>query len=142
MTGIEQLYILGLLPSKKLYADKKALAEVQRLERVSLNLNPSVWNKTDPDVLKIAFLNANSIKEKFSWIKSDHNLQKAEVICLSETWLEVTDPGFSLSLPGFKLSLCNVGRGQGIATYHREEGVFAREKSFKSSSSHHNEVDK
>jgi len=134
LTGIKQLYILGSLPNKKLYADNKAIAEIKRLESVSLNSNPSMWNRTDADEsVKIAFLNANSIKEKCSWIKSDYHLQKASVICLSETWLEVTDPGFSLSLPGFKLSLCNVGRGQGLATYHREEGVFTLEKSFKSS---------
>ena len=97
--SLDQLFILGEIQNAKLYADQKALQEVQRLEKVSLNNNPSVWNILDDSVVKVCFLNVRSIKRKFHWIEFDKHLQKADVIFLSETWLDLTDKG--ISLPDF-----------------------------------------
>ena len=116
--SIQQLLIVGELPAKKLYADQKALNEVKRLEAVSLNNNPTVWNqKSEVSAVKICFLNCQSLKLKFSSLQSDGSLQMATVIMLSETWLDDTDT--NISLPGYNVSLNNVGRGGGTATFYR-----------------------
>ena len=117
--SLDQLYILGKLPVEKLYADKKALAEVQRLEERSINHNPSPWEKDDPSVTKIVFFNARSISNKFRMIETDQNLQKADAILLSETWIEKgTD---RLILDGYTGSFSGGGRGGGTAAFHNKE---------------------
>ena len=101
--SLDQLFILHEVPRKKLYADKKALEEVQRLEAISINKNPSLWNKHDASLTKIAFLNIQSIQNKMDWIASDHSLQQATCMFISETWLDRNDSG--ISLPGYQTSL-------------------------------------
>ena len=114
---LDQLFILGEVPRNKLYADAKALKEVERLEGVSVNQNPSTWANVDETVVKICFLNVQSIKNKFSWIECDKSLGSASLVFLCETWLNESDT--NLSLPGFTTSLNNVGRGHGSATFYK-----------------------
>lgn len=97
--SLDQLFILQEVPKKKLYADTKAIEEVQRLEAISINKNLSPWNKQDSAITKIAFLNIQSIQNKMDWIASDHSLQQATSIFISETWLDENDS--SISLPGY-----------------------------------------
>ena len=66
---LEQLYIFNEVPAKKLYADAKALQEVQRLESISINRHPSAWNTLGDSFIKIAFLNIQSIEIKSTGFK-------------------------------------------------------------------------
>ena len=59
---LEQLYILEEVPENKLYPIKKALDEIKRLEEVSINSNPSCWDKEPKsDVTKICYLNRRNV---------------------------------------------------------------------------------
>ena len=63
---LEQLYILEELPEDKIYANHKALTEIERLLQVSINKNRSDWdNDDDESKIRISFLNCRSIKNKF-----------------------------------------------------------------------------
>ena len=42
---MEQLFILEDLPEKKIYPNQKALEEIERLWKVSINSNPTPWEK-------------------------------------------------------------------------------------------------
>ena len=42
---LQQLYIIEELPENKIIADPKALVELDRLDRVSINQNPQVWEQ-------------------------------------------------------------------------------------------------
>ena len=117
--SLDQLFILQEVPKKKLYADTKAIEEVQRLEAISINKNPSPWNKQDSAITKIAFLNIQSIQNKMDWIASDHSLQQATCIFISETWLDENDS--AISLPGYHTTLNCVGRGHGTAAFYRDQ---------------------
>ena len=117
--SLEQLFILEKLPTEKLYVDTKALGEVRRLEENSINNNPSPWDKEDQGVTKIVFLNARSIKNKFRMIETDQNLQKADAILLSETWIEEGTHNYILG--DYHCSFNGGGRGQGTAVFYREE---------------------
>ena len=43
---LNQLFILRSLPEKKFYASPRALEELERLNSISVNLNPTIWEKT------------------------------------------------------------------------------------------------
>ena len=53
---LDQVYIVGEIESKKLYINESAKAELHRLQKISLNSNPSQWGRNDK-VVKIASLN-------------------------------------------------------------------------------------
>ena len=42
---LDQLYILEELPENKIYPILKALEEIKRLESVSINNNPTKWDR-------------------------------------------------------------------------------------------------
>ena len=43
--SLSQLYIIGSLPENKFYASQQALEELQRLDNVSVNRNPPLWEQ-------------------------------------------------------------------------------------------------
>ena len=117
---LEQLYILEELPKDKIYANQAALAEIERLIKVSKNQNPSKWLSHAKEYeVRVSFLNCRSIKNKFHNILSDRSLLHSDVIILTETWLDENDDVISYTLPGYEQRLNKRGRGKGIATYYR-----------------------
>ena len=46
--SLDQVYILGKLNPKKITVDQKCLEELKRLERISINRNPTPWNAQAP----------------------------------------------------------------------------------------------
>ena len=84
---IAQLFILGCVPRKKLYADPNALLEFDRLNKISMNNNPIVWEIKCENSLKIFCLNCQSLRPKLQHIRDDAIALKGDVICCSETWL-------------------------------------------------------
>ena len=68
----------------KFYPSQKALAEVQRMNKVSWNENLGHWEKHDPNALKIVSLNCAGIRVHFEDIQSDYKLRKADIINLQE----------------------------------------------------------
>ena len=84
---ISQLFILECVPEHKLYACPKALEELDRLNLISKNSNPSQWEENSINRFKIAFLNCHSLYAKIVDIREDTYLLKSNILCLSETWL-------------------------------------------------------
>ena len=89
--SLTQLFILNEFDESKMYPNQQALKEFERLETISLNNNPSEWEKDDSGFLKISSLNCRSLKKHFIDISSDDLLLKSDIICLQETWLEGND---------------------------------------------------
>ena len=83
----EQLLILEELPVNKIYPDKDALIELERMHQIAINNHLTPWEKEDNlEVVKVSFLNTRSIK--FTCIKTDQSLLKSDAIILCETWLD------------------------------------------------------
>ena len=118
---LEQLYILETLPEEKIYANHKALAEIERLHLVSINQNKSDWDTDNAEsTTKISFLNCRSMKNKFNHIMDDKCLLQSDIIVLTETWLEETKTiNNHYQLPDYVATLNNIGRGKGIASYSK-----------------------
>ena len=120
---LEQLFILGELPDNKMYPNHKALDEIERLEQISINNNPTSWDKeATHDVTKISFLNTRSLVNKFDNIKSDLSLQQSNFIILAETWIPTnTSKSEQYQLKNFESHLNNSGRGKGLAIFYTQD---------------------
>ena len=115
-----QLYILGCVPRNKIYADPDALIELERLNSIALNNNPSTWEMRDDQHLKIFALNCQSLKSKLQHIREDSVVMQGDIICCSETWLDSDMVTKELEIESYNLYLNSVGKGNGLATYFRE----------------------
>ena len=119
---LEQLYILEELPVDKIYTSNMAMVELDRLISVSMNNNPTNWERTDDaSTLKVSFLNCRSLKDKFQNIEADNSLLVSNVIILVETWLEEDANPDDYSLPGFSSNMIKRGRGKGLVSYFTPE---------------------
>ena len=58
--SLSQIYILDEFQKSKMYPNQKALVELERLNKISKNNNPSEWEKEDPNSIKITSLNCRS----------------------------------------------------------------------------------
>ena len=95
--------------------------ELNRLEKISLNNNPTKWEQNINSCLKISSLNCQSLKPKIKHLKDDPIVNKSDVICLSETWLCSDTTDISLEIEGFEIQLNSNGHGKGVATYYRKD---------------------
>ena len=118
--SIEQLFIINSLPKDKFSADGKALQELERLNHISMNNNPSPWDKIDENHLKIISLTCQSLRGKIDHFRDDKIVTTSDIICLSESWLLSDENVENIQIDGYCLQANGVGRGKGIATYFRQ----------------------
>ena len=117
---IAQLFILEEFPEDKIYANHAALREIERLENVSKNKNPTEWDDEDSSKIRISFLNCRSMKNKFENIKADKSMLNSDLIILTETWIEDFQDTQNYDLLDYKAEFVNGGRGKGIVSYYNE----------------------
>ena len=106
--SIEQLFILKSLPKDKFYADNKALEELRRLNSISLNNNPPLWEQNDENIIKVFSLNCQSLIGKITHIQEDKMVTKGHIICLSETWLLSNENSKNIEIDGYALQVNRV----------------------------------
>jgi exonuclease III len=116
-----QLYILDEFDEAKMYPHQQAIEELERLKNISLNNNPTEWEKEDNKSFKIYSLNCRSLKKHLPDILSDEILMKSDVICLQETWLDGDMMRDDLEMTDYKLHLNSQGKGKGVAIYFKKE---------------------
>ena len=83
-----QLYLIGSLSETKIRMDQEAKKQLEILKAKSLNSNPTVWEKDLKDSRKVFSLNIHSLRDKMEDIKADPILKIADMVILSETWLQ------------------------------------------------------
>ena len=128
--NIDQIYILNRFKQNKIFIDKNALAEKERLRLQSWNENPGPWMIPDSKSLKIASVNCARLQPHLKYIQNDYRLLRADVIHLQETWVK-PDTTTDLSIDNYEDHFVNVGNGKGIATYYHRDpaATFEDEKS-------------
>ena len=117
--ALSQIYILDTFEESKMYPNIKALKELDRLNDISLNRNPTDWEKEDTQVMKIYSLNCRSLKKHYEDIIADTLLLKSDIIILQETWLLDDTIREDLEIPDYELHLNSHGRGKGLAIYFK-----------------------
>ena len=117
---LDQIYILGKFNPKKISCIKASLEETERLERISINRNPTPWNAAITGSINVASLNCMGLRAHHQDILADVKLMKADVLQLSETSLTTESNLEAVGLPGFKSYHTVVANGKGISSYCKE----------------------
>ena len=52
--SLEQIFIVDCLKSEKINIANTALKELQRLQKISINSNPSAWDRDEKSTFKVA----------------------------------------------------------------------------------------
>ena len=115
---LAQVYILNKFEPKKLYPSQKALRELERMNKVSMNENPDPWHMKADNTLKIASLNCAGLRAHFEDIKTDERMLNADIIHLIETSLTNGDDEKEFIINDYKQLFINMGQGKGIASYY------------------------
>ena len=113
---IDQVFIYKELSEKKIRTSTIGLEELERLKKISLNENPTHWNKR-MESMKIAFVNCAGLVAHLADIKCDKKLLKADLLHLDETHIEEEFDEFAFQIDGFHSHFINCGNGKGVATY-------------------------
>ena len=126
---LDQVYITKSLDDSKIRTSSIGLAELERLKSISVNANPTPWNKASgEETIKISSLNCAGLTAHFIDILADEKLRMSDVIHLIETSLERNE-GQELNIHGYKSHFINVSKGRGIVTYFKEK-MFKHRKDF------------
>ena len=116
---LEQLFIVQELDKSKLYSDNKVREEYEKMNRRSINKNPSNWDIKESMTVKVCSLNCARLAPHFKDIEKDYTLKKSDIIHLQETWLEErTGQIDHFHLPNYQVNHIKVGKGKGITTFH------------------------
>ena len=118
---LKQIHIVNAFKDSSIRCSADAKAELRRLEKISINANPSPYFKKDEMSIRIATLNCRGLQAHINDINSDHFLAEATVINLVETSMEQGQQIMPTLLPEFTSHFCNVGNGKGIASFVRTE---------------------
>ena len=116
---IDQVFILDHLDPDKLRASRLAKAELERLKKISMNLNPTPWHQRGHlNQMKVASLNCCDLLPHLRDLQIDPKLKEADIIALQETSLaeDHTIP----SLDEFTMQVAGRGRGKGVATLQKD----------------------
>ena len=114
--SLDQLIILGTLKSSKIRVDPKVLSEVKRMEEVSVNRNPTIWNSSVPG-MRVSSINVRSLRKHLEDVKKDFFLMRSDLVCIEETWLEPEEDENVYQIEGYTSHLNSQGRGKGLAIY-------------------------
>ena len=117
--SIQQVFILNKLTPQKIRVSSAGLTELQRLDSISINRNPSVWTRKPNGAINILSLNCAGLKPHFDDIKVDGKVLNGDIVHFSETSLTTQDVAEQYELPGYTALLNSVGNGKGLATYHK-----------------------
>ena len=119
--SLDQIIILNEFDEKKMYPNPKALTELNRLDKISHNKNPTKWEKVNNELIKVSSLNCRSLNKHYQDIVTDDILLKSDFIGLQETWLTSDESRETLEIPGYNLHINSMGKGKGIASYYKRE---------------------
>ena len=126
---ITQVYILNKMDESKIRTSKIGLEESDRLAKISMNANPTLWLSNSQETLKVMSLNCAGLIAHYKDIAAGNMVLNGDIIHLIETSLKDEEES-PLILPGFECHLTSVGPGKGIATYYKES-KFKHKEDFK-----------
>ena len=108
---------MNKLTPQKIRVSSAGLTELQRLDSISINRNPSLWTRKPNATINILALNCAGLKPHFDDIKVDDKVLNGDIIHFSETSLTTQDDTEQYELPGYTELFNSVGNGKGVATY-------------------------
>jgi hypothetical protein len=124
---LEDIFIVGQFNAANIKCEPLAKLASDDLSRRAINKphNLPSWYKCQDGQLKVTLLNIRSLQAHIDDIKQDFVIMQSDVICLTETWMKPGEQPPELDLPGYRFYQSAVGRGRGVALYHKETLEFA-----------------
>ena len=117
----KQLVIMERIKEKAFRIDEQAMAELQRMNARSMNANPTAWRREGGKVIKIAALNVMNLRNNHRYAAQDPTLLLADLICLSETWLEGEKDEAECKIEGYQAGFNSAGNGRGIVGFFKPD---------------------
>ena len=78
--SLDQILILNEFEETKMYPDVRAVLELERLNKISMNQNTRNWEKDNDAVIKVSSLNFRSLIKHHNNISTDDILLKSDII--------------------------------------------------------------
>ena len=122
----KQLVIIDKIKEKAFRIDEQAMAELQRMNARSMNANPTAWRREGGSVTKIAALNVMNLRNNHRYAAQDPTLLLADLICLSETWIEGENDESECRIEGYQANFNSAGNGRGIVGFFKPD-VFSHQ---------------
>ena len=118
---ISQLYIIAdEIPRQWLRPSHKALAELKRLDEVSINNNLPAWYNPNDNSTRITFYNTRSHKKHYIDTKNSRLINMSDLILLNETWLTDSANKSDYMIEGYhEPRFVIAGHGKGLVTYQK-----------------------
>ena len=118
---LEQLIIVDKLVETKIKTYESAEEELRRLERISLNRNPTPWDTMTKMSIKIASLNCAGFFPHLKDLTSDLRLMKGDIVHVVETSITDENTTDDLVFADHRSNFLSVGLGKGIAALVKRE---------------------
>ena len=115
---IEQIVIMQDFKDTSVRIDPKALAELKEMNERCINRNPEPW-RDGKEGMRIAALNIMNLRNSHRYLVQDPTLKFADIVCLSETWMNEGEEGFAME--GYDVAYNSVGAGKGVAAFYKAE---------------------
>ena len=115
---IQQLVIMQDFKERNVRIDPKALEEMHKMNARCINRNPEPW-RDGKEGTRIAALNIMNLRNNHGYLVQDPTLQFADIVCLSETWLNQGEEDFGME--GYAAAFNSVGGGKGVAAFYKAE---------------------
>ena len=115
---IEQIVIMQDFKDTSVRIDPKALAELKEMNERCINRNPEPW-RDGKEGTRIAALNIMNLRNSHRYLVQDPTLKFADIVCLSETWMNEGEEGFAME--GYEVAYNSVGAGKGVAAFYKAE---------------------
>ena len=118
---LSQIHIVDTFKRGSIRCNPDAKSELSRLEKISLNRNPSPWwSEEDGVIYRIATINCRGLLTHVNDLNQDHSLRQATVINLLETSLDKEGEAPASLFPGYSSHYHSIGKGKGIASFVKE----------------------
>ncbi|WAR02670.1 PIF1-like protein, partial [Mya arenaria] len=120
---ISGLFFLGNVSENKIKVNVPALQEIKRMKK------SACFTQALPDSLysfmevyfKLLCLNVNSLKPHWESLCKDGYLLFAHIACLSETWINTTEPSPTIPKHSTLMTSTKTGRGGGLAMFIHDD---------------------
>ena len=107
-----QLFILVAVCAHKITASVKAMEELERMDKVSIN-------KTIDSRFAVISCNIRSAAKHFKDFITASKVKEAQVLCIQESWLDPLAEDTTFEVSGWKQHSNSAGRGKGIVTFFK-----------------------
>ena len=115
---MEQLYILNLVLSEKIYPSSQALEELKRMNEIALN-KKNIMEACDDRIISI---NIRSLRSHFDGLINEAQIANCDVLLVQQTCLEISETTGRFKLANYRSHYFNSrGNGKGLALFFKSK---------------------